>query len=151
MGAHQLLEVGPDAVGALGQHAVAAVEHLVEDLDALVRDADLIGVRVHQRPPHFGCVPVLDDRVQLAAHVLDGLADRWQQRFELGVHRLYWHRYSVPTQWRGHAPASRRQPAMPPRPGTVSRSPWVPRSWSAPPRWCCATFSACAAGSAVWA
>ena len=52
----------------------ALVEHLVEDHDALVGQADLVGVRVHQRPADVGRVPVLDRGVQLAADVLDRLA-----------------------------------------------------------------------------
>src|SRR5581483_5847139 len=48
--AHQGLEVRPDRVGALGEHPVALVEHLVEDLDALVGLADLVDVRIEQRP-----------------------------------------------------------------------------------------------------
>ena len=44
------LEVGPHRVGALGEDPVALVEHLVEDLHALVGQADLVGVGVHQRP-----------------------------------------------------------------------------------------------------
>ena len=50
--AHQRLQVGPDRVGALGQHVGLLVEHLVEDLDALVGQAHLVRVGVHQRPPH---------------------------------------------------------------------------------------------------
>jgi hypothetical protein len=48
---HQRLEVRPDRVGALGQHVGLLVEHLIEDLDALVGQAHLVRVRVHQRPP----------------------------------------------------------------------------------------------------
>ncbi len=85
-GAHHLLHVGPHRVGALGEDPVALVEHLVEDLHALVGQAHLVGVGVHQRPPHGGAarlgaggaVPVLDDRVELAADVLDGLLHRRQ-------------------------------------------------------------------------
>ena len=81
--AHQPLEVGPDRVGALGQHVGLLVEHLVQDLHALVGQADLVRVRVHQHPAHGGRVPVLDHRAQLAAHVLDRLAHLRQQALEL--------------------------------------------------------------------
>ncbi len=81
--AHERLEIGPHAVGALGKNVVALVEHLVEDLQALVRQPDLVGVRIHQRPAHRGAVPVLDGRVQLAADVLHRLAHQRQQRLEL--------------------------------------------------------------------
>jgi len=80
---HQRLEVGPDGVGALGEHVGLLVEHLVQDLDALVGQAHLVRVRVHQRPPHGGVVPVLDDGAELATHVLDRLADPGQQLLEL--------------------------------------------------------------------
>ncbi len=80
--AHQRLEVGPHRVGALGQRVGALVEHLVEDLHALVGQPDLVGVGVHQRPADGDRVPVLDPRVQLAADVLDRLADLGQQRLE---------------------------------------------------------------------
>ncbi len=82
---HEALHVGPDRVGALGQGVGPFVEDLVEDHDALVRHADLVGVGVHQRPADglvAGDVPVLDLAVELAADVLDGLADLRQQRFE---------------------------------------------------------------------
>jgi hypothetical protein len=106
--AHQLLQVRPDAVGALSEHVVALVEHLVQDLDALVRHPDLVGVRVHQRPPHRDGLPVLDDRVELAAYILDGLFDQRKQRLEFGIHRAHGHRYRVPTtsSARATAPAA---------------------------------------------
>ena len=47
---HQRLDVRPDRVGALGEDPVPLVEHLVEDLHALVGQPDLVGVGVHQRP-----------------------------------------------------------------------------------------------------
>ena len=103
--AHQRLKVLPDAVGALGEHALAAVEHLVENLDTLVRQAHLVGVRVHQRPPDLGGVPVLDDGVQLAADVLDRLAHEREQPFQLGVDRIGGHSLSVPMR---RKPASGR-------------------------------------------
>jgi hypothetical protein len=80
---HQLLEVGPDGVGALGEHVRALVEHLVQDLDALVGQADLVRVRVHEHPAHGRPVPGLDHRTEFAADVLDRLADQRQQAFEL--------------------------------------------------------------------
>ena len=86
--AHHLLHVGPHRVGALGEDPVALVEHLVEDLDALVGQADLVGVGVHQRPPDLDGVPVLDDGVQLAADVLDRLGDRRQARLQAGEQGL---------------------------------------------------------------
>ena len=84
--AHERLEVGPDGVGALGQRVGPLVEDLVEDHDALVGQPHLVGVRVHQRPPHRRRFPVLELRVQLATDVLHGLRDTRQQRLEGGEH-----------------------------------------------------------------
>ena len=93
---HQRLEVGPDRIRPLGEGVGPLVEDLVEDHDALVRDADLVGVGVHQRPAHrqlvpggteAAAVPVLGRRVQLAADVLDGLTDPLEQRLEGGPDR----------------------------------------------------------------
>ena len=82
--AHHLLHVGPHGVGALGQHPVTLVEHLVEDLHALVGQPDLVGVGIHQRPPDVDRLPVLEGRVELATDVLDRLGDRRQTRLEQG-------------------------------------------------------------------
>src|SRR5207342_2622879 len=62
--------------------------HLVEDLDALVGQPDLVGVRVHQCPPDVGAAPLLDGRVQLATDVLDRLLHGRQQRLETGEDAL---------------------------------------------------------------
>ena len=80
--AQQRLEVRPDGVGPLGQGVGTLVEDLVQDLDALVRQPDLVRVRVHQRPAHARGVPVLRTGVELAAHVLDRLLDLREQRLE---------------------------------------------------------------------
>ena len=90
--AHQRFQVGPHAVGALGEHALALVEHLVEDHDALVGQPDLVGVRVHQRPADVAGVPVLDGGVQLPADVLDRLLDVREKRFQAREDRLDRHR-----------------------------------------------------------
>ena len=99
--AHQRLEVGPDGVGALGQRVGALVEHLVEDLHALVGQPHLVGVGVHQRPVHGDGVPVLDCGVQLTADVLDRLADPGQQRLEAWEQRLDRHACRVYGDARG--------------------------------------------------
>ena len=52
VGAEQRLEVDPGGVGPLGHRIGALVEDLVEDLQALVGQADLVGVRVDQQPGH---------------------------------------------------------------------------------------------------
>ena len=107
-GAHHLLHVGPHRVGALGEDPVALVEHLVEDLDALVGQADLVGVGVHQGPAdrraarlgRLGAVPVLDDRVQLATDVLDGLLHRGQPGLQAREDRRDGHARNTST-WDG--------------------------------------------------
>ena len=86
-GAHHGLEVGPHGVGALGQDPVPLVEHLVEDRDALVGEADLVRVGVHQRPADVDRVPVLHGRVELSADVLDRLLDRRKLGLEPGEDR----------------------------------------------------------------
>ena len=98
--AHQRLEVGPHRVGALGQDVGLLVEHLVQDHDALVGQADLVRVRVHQAPADVGLVPVLDGRVQLTADVLDRLLHLGQQGLQAGEQRLDRHGtqpYAAPT------------------------------------------------------
>lgn len=86
--AHQLLEVRPHAVRALGEDALALVEHLVEDHDALVGESDLVGVRVHEGPADVAFVPRFDGGVQLTADVLNGLLHMREERFELREDRL---------------------------------------------------------------
>ena len=87
------LHVGPHGIRALGEGVLTLVDDLVEDHDALVGHAHLVGVGIHQRPaggqllaggPVPADVPVLDRGVQLAADVLDGLVDPFQQRLEIG-------------------------------------------------------------------
>ncbi len=80
--AHQCLEVGPDRVAALGQRVGPLVEQFVENLDALVGQADLVGVRVEQRPADGRGIPVFRERVQLSADVLHRLGDAREERFQ---------------------------------------------------------------------
>ncbi len=81
---HHPLHVRPHGVRALGQDPVALVQHLVQDLHALVRQPDLVRVRVHQRPADLGGVPVLRHRVELTADVLDRLLHARQQGLQAG-------------------------------------------------------------------
>ena len=83
--AHQRLEVGPDGVAALGEGVRPFVEHLVEDLHALVGQADLVRIGVEQGPADGRGRPggvVSAARVQLTADVLDRLGDARQQRLQ---------------------------------------------------------------------
>ena len=79
---HDLLEVGPGGVGALGEGVGALVEDLVEDLQALVGEADLVGVRVHQQPPDPLRARRRDLGAELAADVARRLLDRGEVRLE---------------------------------------------------------------------
>ena len=86
--AHERLEIGPDAVGAFGEDAGLLVQHLVQDHHALVGQADLVRVGIHQAPPHVSGVPIRQLRVQLTADVLHGLAHLGQQRLEARPERF---------------------------------------------------------------
>ena len=92
---HLLLHVRPHRVGALSQDPVTFIEHLVEDGHALIGLANLVRVGVHQDPADISVLPILDDAVVLPTHVLDGLVDSGQQRFNpteeiLGTHERSW-------------------------------------------------------------
>ena len=53
MAAHLRFEIKPRRVRALGHRVVSLVDDLVEDLQALVGQADLVGIGVDQQPGHF--------------------------------------------------------------------------------------------------
>ncbi len=80
--AHDLLEVGPGRIRALGEGIRPLVQDLVEDLQPLVGEADLVRVRVHQEPPD----PLRGGRrylgAELAADVARRLLDRGEVRLE---------------------------------------------------------------------
>jgi hypothetical protein len=99
--AHELLEVGPHRVGPLGKRVRVLVDHLVEDLDALVGDADLIGVGVHERPVHAHGLPRLGHRVELAADVLHRLGHEREKSLELREDRLDGHSWFLRRTTRG--------------------------------------------------
>ena len=77
-----LLEVGPGGVGPLGDGVGPLVEDLVEDLEALVGQADLVGVRVHQEPPDPVGGGRRDLGTELAADVARWLLHRGEVRLE---------------------------------------------------------------------
>ncbi len=89
--AHQFFEVGPHAVGALGEDALALVEHLVQDHDALVGQPDFVRVRVHESPADVTALPLLDRGVEFTADVLDGLLHMRKQGLKLREDRLGHH------------------------------------------------------------
>ena len=80
--AHDLLEVGPGRIRALGEGIRPLVQDLVEDLQPLVGEADLVRVRVHEEPPD----PLRGGRrylgAELAADVARRLLDRGEVRLE---------------------------------------------------------------------
>ena len=110
---------GHTAYDALGEDPVALVEHLVEDLDALVGQPDLVGVGVHQGPADgrtvAPAVPLLDRGVQLAADVLDRLGHRRQPGLEPGEDA------------RGHPPSLRAPARRPVIQNAARRPPKVRR------------------------
>ena len=86
---HRLLQIDPRGVGALGHGVGPLVEDLVEDLESLVRQADLVGVGVEQEPGHLAR-PVLGvDRALLATDVARRLGHLRQQPLELGPDGLH--------------------------------------------------------------
>ena len=92
---HVLLHIRPHRIGALSQDPITLIEHLVEDGHALVRLANLIRIGIHQDPADISVLPFLDDAVVLPAHILDGLINSGQQRFNpakeiLGIHERPW-------------------------------------------------------------
>ena len=78
-GAHHRFHVRPGREDALGEHAVAAVDDVVEDAEAHVRHADVVEVGVGEGDAHVAGVPVLDDGVPLAAGVAGRLLDAGEQ------------------------------------------------------------------------
>ena len=85
--AHLRLHVGPGREGAFAERVLAGVEQVVEDAEAHVGHADVVGVGVGQGHAHGGPVPVLHDGVPFAAGIAPGLAHAPQQPFDLDRHR----------------------------------------------------------------
>ena len=81
---HERLEVGPHRIGALTQHTRLLIEHLIENLHALIGGTHLVGIGIHQRPAHLGGIPVADDGIDFASDVLDRLLNAREQGFERG-------------------------------------------------------------------
>ena len=82
VGAQLGLEVDPGRVGPLGHRIVALVEDLVEDLEALVGQADLVGVRVRQQPRDLPGSVLRVDRAVLAADVPSRFLHPHQEWFQ---------------------------------------------------------------------
>ncbi len=101
----QFLQIRPDRVGTLGQDVRLLVEDLVQDLDTLVGQAYLVGVRIHQTPADDRVRPGLALGIPFAAEVAHGLTDPRQQRFQTGEQRLSGHARE-PT---AHSPSAERR------------------------------------------
>ncbi len=87
-------EVRPHRERALGDHPVTLVEDFVQDREALVRLAHLVGVGVHQCPAHLGSSEVLAERVHFTAgvlHRLGHLGEQWLQPRVEGRHGVGCH------------------------------------------------------------
>ena len=69
---HERFEVEPGCVGALGDHVGPLVEDLVEDLEALVGQADLVCIGVRQEPGDLARAVFRSQRSQLTADVRAG-------------------------------------------------------------------------------
>ena len=80
--AHELLEVDPRGVRPLGDAVVALVEDLVEDLEALVGQAHLVGVGVDQQPGHPTAPVDRGAGAVLASDVAGGLLHLGQERLD---------------------------------------------------------------------
>ena len=110
-GAHGRLHVDPGCVGAFRHRVGPLVEDLVEDLEALVGQADLVGVGVEQEPRHLARAVLGVHRALLAADVAGRLGHRGQEALDRRPEGL-------------HGP----QPygTLIPRPSSCSSSCWRP-------------------------
>ncbi len=81
--AHGRLHVDPGGVRALGERIVALVQDLVEDLEALVRQADLVGVRVEEQPGDRAGSVLGGLRSELAADVAGRFRNLREERLDL--------------------------------------------------------------------
>ena len=82
-GAQLCFEVDPRRIGPFRHRIGALVQDLVEDLQALVGQADLVGVRVNEQPGDFAGAVLGTDRTVLEADVASGFLDLGQQGFQL--------------------------------------------------------------------
>ena len=78
LAAQLLLAVDPGGEDALGEVLLAGVDDLVEDLQALVRHAELVEVGEGQRDARGGALEVLAHGVDLAVEVLERVLDQQQ-------------------------------------------------------------------------
>ncbi len=71
--AHQRFHVQPGRIGAFRQRILPLVDLVVQDLQADVRDADIINIGENKRNFCLDPVPVLDDAVEFTADIPAGL------------------------------------------------------------------------------
>ena len=83
LGPHQRFEVAPGRVGPLGGRVRAFVEDLVEDLQPLVRQAYLIGVRIGEQPRHDPGTVARDPHPVLGTDIAGRFGHLGQQRLKL--------------------------------------------------------------------
>lgn len=87
--AHGGLHVHPGGIGTLGDGVGPLVQDFVEDLESLVGETDLIGVRIDQQPRQR-CGAVLGrSGAELATDVARGLRHLGKQRFGAGPEGLH--------------------------------------------------------------
>ena len=80
------LHVLPWGIGAFGEDIGDLVEDVVEDTDAHVGHADVVGVRVSEGEADGHVVPGFGDAVPFAAGIASGLGDAREQLFRCGGH-----------------------------------------------------------------
>ena len=86
--AHLFLHVEPGREDPLAVGVLPLVDEVVEDLDAEVGHADLIGVGETEREPHVDRRRVFFDAVQFPADVAAGLLHERQDLLESSVHSV---------------------------------------------------------------
>ncbi|CAB4874077.1 unannotated protein [freshwater metagenome] len=74
--AHQRLEIWPNRICALGKCIIALINYFVQNLHALIRCTDLVGIRVHKHPAHLNGVPIFQGGIKFTTDVLDRLVDQ---------------------------------------------------------------------------
>ena len=84
---HLLLHVEPGREDPLAVGVLPLVDEVIEDLDAEVGHADLIGVGETERKAHVDHCRVLLDTVQLTTDIAAGFLHEGQDLLESGIHR----------------------------------------------------------------
>ena len=80
----EFLEIVPRGIGALSHRIRPLVDDLVEDLEALVRKSDLVGVRVPKQPSDLVGGVLRNLCTSFHADISGRFGDAGQQLFDLG-------------------------------------------------------------------